>query len=212
MDIVQKAEIHFHDRDRVSLYLQSNSSDQLEKLGEIALGAFYAVRMMSNLGRGEPSETIAAALEAFPRTARQFASRSMVGNRSLIDYPGYDGCRQLFLDLRISDSGATLEVKPGVGYCAPASVAALEFHLARRRSNDDEFLRAFSSALAGCAAAYRNGLITLHNHAELVLPILAHSCPAYTGSLGRNDESLCLCAETSSRGERPAGRQVELGV
>ena len=50
MDILQKAEIHFYGRGKVSLYLQSNSSDQGGKFGEIALAAFHSVRMMSNLG------------------------------------------------------------------------------------------------------------------------------------------------------------------
>lgn len=183
MNIVQKAEIHFYDPEKVSLYLQSNSSDQVEKLAEIALGAFYGVRMMSNLGHGAPSERIAMVLEVFPSTAREFTDGSMIGNLNVIEYPGYDGRNQFLVDLRITDAGIQFNVEPGVGYYAPASVFAIEFYLARRRSSDAEFLRAFSTTLSGCAALYRSGVIRLSNHAELVLPILAHSCPDYCGSL-----------------------------
>lgn len=186
MNLVERAEIHFYQRDEVSLYLQSNSSDQSEKLGEIALGAFYAVRMMSNLGSGEPSEWIAMRLEAFPSTARELADRSVMGNSRLIEYPGYEGRRRSLLELRILDADVTFDIKPGVGYYAPASVAALELYLARRRLNDAEFLKALSTALSGCATSYRSGLISLRNHAQLVLPILARACPDYTGPLAQS--------------------------
>ncbi len=184
MNIVQTAEIHFYDQEKVSLYLQSNSSDQVEKLGEIALGAFYGVRMMSNLGHGDPSDRIAMLLELFPSTARQFAEGSVIGNLNLIEYPGYDGRSQSLLDLRMIDGGVEFRVEPGVGFYAPASVLALEFHLARRRWSDPAFLRALSTTLAACAALYRRDMIRRHNHAQLILPILAHCCPEYSGSLG----------------------------
>ncbi|MHB8902329.1 MAG: hypothetical protein ACYC6Y_26515 [Thermoguttaceae bacterium] len=184
MNLLQKAEIHFYEPETVSFYLQSNSSDQLEKLGEIALGALYGVRTMSNLGRGALSERIALALETFPATSRQFADRAVMGNLKVTDYPGYDSRNPSVLDLRIGDGGIRFQVEPGVGYNAPGSVLALECYLARRRWSDAEFLRAFSASLAGCAALYRSGRITLRNQTQLVMPILKRSCPDYCGGLG----------------------------
>lgn len=139
-------EIHFHEQEKASVYLESNCSGNAEKLGEIGLFVGFAMRMMSNLGNSELSRRLAVTLSALPEASAELAERDP-GDVAVVDYPGYAGRKRFHSDFLLSDEKVRLIVKPkgfgffarGAGYYAPVAALVLARYLAKKRRDDAEY-------------------------------------------------------------------------
>ncbi|MCH7989726.1 MAG: hypothetical protein IID46_11350 [Planctomycetes bacterium] len=179
MGLAQNAEIHFHQQEQVSVFLESNVSGDEKKFGEIATATFFAIRMLSNLSVNETSDKLATFLKAPPEAVHLFASRSATGGFQLIPYPGSQGRKRFLAKLRIDDC-MLFDVKAkgfgvfatGVGYYAPMAVIALIRQLSEKRENDPHFLCALGRAAETCGQFHLQRQITLNNQGELAIFVM----------------------------------------
>jgi hypothetical protein len=184
MKIHENVEVHFYEQEMLSVFLESNSTGVNEMLGEVGLLTMFAIRMMSNLGVHELTDHLARMLEVAPQVIGDLANGLEPGGVKLTQYPGQQGRKQFISQLRITDDGLAfnMQVKgfdqfaTGVGYYGPIAVVGLMRYLAIRRKDDSEYLARLSTsaAYAGCGQLQRR--ITISNHGELGLAILAHTC------------------------------------
>jgi len=190
MNITEQVEIHFHQQEQVSIYLESTASSNQAKLGEVALCSMYAIRMLSNLGANETSNNLASFLAGGNHVVQAFATGASTGGFDLIPYPGSYGRKRFLAKLTLTDSAVRFDLKPkgfgllatGVGYYGPISVFALLRFLAQQRSEDADFLDSLGRAVAQCGQAHLAGQITLTNHYEILLAILAAHSGRYLNS------------------------------
>lgn len=186
-------EIHFHQQDEVSVFLESNLSHQQEPLGEIHLFTLYTLRQMSNLGVDQITDGLGELLLSVDDVILDFAAGHEVAGVRLIRYPGTPGVKRFSVQAHIRPDGhATLDLRPkgfgllgrGVGYYVPTSVIVLLRFLAMRMAASPVYLRCLSRAAVACGAAQLNRQISLSNQSALALSIVR----SVAGSLTDGDE------------------------
>ena len=89
MPNVNSAEVHFHQQEQLSVYLESNVNEEQEKIGEIGLFPFFSLRMLANFGVNDTSDSLATLLVNAPEAVPLFASGRTTGGFDLIAYPGH---------------------------------------------------------------------------------------------------------------------------
>lgn len=191
MNLVEQAEIHFHEQEKASIFLESNVSDDAERFCEIALACFYGIRMISNFNDDAVAPGIAVLMQRAPELVEGCAKGEFGSGLKLIDYPGFPGRRSFILKLLMVDRGVKFDLKPkgfgwlarGVGYYGPTSVMALVAKLALKRCKEPVFLGRLGIALSLCSTFHFERQITLTNHANLVFPVLLAVCEEYTNSI-----------------------------
>lgn len=197
MNITVQAEINFHQQTQISIYLKSTASADEEKLAEVAFFAMYAIRMLSNLGVNETSNSLASLLADGHQVVQVLASGGSTGGFDLIPYPGNQGRKRFFATLTLTDSSVKFDLKAkgfgflatGVGYYGPTSVLALLRYLALQRPKDAVFLRCLGGAAEQCGKAHLAGQITVTNHLQVFSPIFAAYCAPYVAPEVSNEIS-----------------------
>lgn len=178
---VIQAEVHFHQQDQASVFSQSNIADSWnERLAEIGLFSFYSLRMFSNLGTNETSDTLALMLQD---------PESAIEDVSVAAYSGYRGRHSFLSSLRFNEGfqfllpmagQARFDFKAkgfgflarGVGYYGPASVLVLLRYLAEKRESDQVFLEALMEMAGFLGQWHLAREIGLRNQNELGLPAM----------------------------------------
>lgn len=181
------AEIHFHEQEKASIFLESNVFGNEEKLGEIGLLAMFAMRIMSNLGVHQVRDDLATILTGAPIAIHQLAKGNTTGGLQLITYPGFQGRKRFLVDSRMSDDRWQFHFQAkgfgllarGMGYYGPVAVLALLRYLSLRRPDDNEFLRCLSNAAAMSGQIHLSREIRLGNHSQLAAYALVSACPDY---------------------------------
>jgi hypothetical protein len=187
MNIAQNIEIHFHQQNQVSIFHEINVSGDDEKTGEIAGLTLFALRMMSNLGANDTSDSLGSILAGAAEIVPEFAARAATESFQLIQYPGYQGRKRFLATLRMTDDSTRFDMKAkgfgwlatGVGYYGPVSVVALLRYLAENHSNDTDFLQAVVVAAEMCGHLQLRRQISLTNQLQLALMTIATACENY---------------------------------
>lgn len=177
MQQFNSAEIHFHQQDTISVYVESTLADDQERIGEIGLLCFYAVRMLSNLGPNATSQNLAAALANVSGGIDVLASPDDPFGFKLISYPGHPGRHSFHCSFDWTTQQLTTNFKTkgfgffakGMGYYGPTSVLAFARFLVLKRSTDLQFRKSIAVTLGFCAEVFRSGKLTLGNHNQLTL-------------------------------------------
>jgi len=191
MDILQSAEIHFHEQEKASVFTENNCVGDAEKFAEIAFFMFYSIRQMSNLGVNQISDSLAAdVLLQLGANIEWFASGKTTGGLQLGPYPGYQGRKRFLAKLHLTDEKARFDLKAkgfglltrDVGFYVPISVLALIYLFFRKRKDDPEYLRKLANGAEFCGGMQLNRNITLVNHARLIVPLLPIVCEEYMES------------------------------
>jgi hypothetical protein len=184
MNIRSSFELHFHQQEQVSVYLETTASGLEQELGEIALFTCLSVRILCNLGVNDTSDTLARFLANSSQGVKEFASGTSTGGFELINYPGYKGRKRFTLNLKMSDSEFNFDLAQngfgflarGYGFYAPVAVCALLRFLAVKHSQQNTFLSSLGQAAEACGHLHLQRRITLGNQRELGMAVLAGSC------------------------------------
>jgi hypothetical protein len=184
MSIDLNLEVDFHEQDRASFLLESNSSGNDEKIGEVALFTLFAIRQLSNLGQTDAADSLAHVLTTAPQGIEQLADGKTQTGLKIVPYPGHQGRKRFLARLRFGDASTRFDLKAkgfgwlasGVGYYAPAAVLGLLTHLALKRCRDQQYLASLSEAAALSGKVHLDRQISLSNQGQLALAILAHTC------------------------------------
>ncbi len=184
MNIRNSAEIHFHQQEQVSVYLETTASGLEQEFGEIALMTCFSIRILSNLGVNDASDTLARLLLNGPQGVKEFASGSSTGGFELIPYPGYKGRKQFLLNMVMNNSQFKFDLAQngfgflarGFGFYAPIGVLALLRFLSGNRRQQDAFLSSLGQATEYCGYLHLQRRIRLGNHPDLAMAALANSC------------------------------------
>src|SRR5271157_1860194 len=187
MSIRNGAEVHFHQQEQVSIYLETTAWGLEQEFGEIALMTCFSIRILSNLGVNDTSDTLARYLLDGPQAVKEFATGSITGGFELIPYPGCKGRKRFKLDMILNQSDFNFQLAQigfgflarGFGFYAPISVFALLRFLSSHRRQQDAFLSSLGLATAYCGSLHLQRRITLGNHRELAAAVLANSCDGY---------------------------------
>lgn len=177
MEAVLNAEIHFHEQEVISVFMEAFTNGIDEKLAEIVLAAFFALRMGSNLGSHPAAQHLATILTDSHGFVNRFARGQTDGGFRLIPYPGYAGRKKFVSNVRIAEQGARFNLTTkglgwfatGVNYYGPIAVLAYVRALAVKRSSDAEFLNELATALRTCGEMQLAGMVTLSNQVQLGL-------------------------------------------
>ncbi len=118
-----------------------------------------------------------------PQAVEESVSGS-TGGFELINYPGYKGRRQFILNMVMNDSQFKLDLSQkgfgflasGYGYYAPIGVFALLRFLASKRPGQHKFLDILGQATQACGYQHLQRRITLGNHPDLAMAVLANTC------------------------------------
>jgi hypothetical protein len=187
MNIVQRTEIHFHEQDTLSLFLESNSVGDLERAAEIGVMTMASLRMMSSLGVGEASDNLARFLMMGSAAIQKFASGEATGGFQIIPYPGHGGRKQFLFEFGCNDANLSFNLVPkgfgwlarGVDFYGPLAIIGLLRHLAVRQRYNEGFLQRLAAAAGHCGRAHLERRITLTNQRDIGLTVFLVSCGDY---------------------------------
>jgi len=196
MNFTIQAEINFHEQEKASVFLESDVSGDAERFAEITLASFYGVRMISNLGKSQVSDQIAAALQNSNALISSYLAVldgvAPASGLRIIDYPGCPGRKRFCLKLHLWGSQAKFDVQQigfgflakGIGYYGPASVLAVLARLCVKRRDERSFLSSLALSAQTCSLFHFQQRIALTSHAKLVFPVLLAGCKQYVPSIG----------------------------
>jgi len=189
MDISNNLEIHFHEQDKGSVFLENTSSGEDEKFSEILLFCLFAVRTMVNLGNNNLGYSVAVVLNDVCKKYDiflTFLDRYNDSEAKLVDYKGSEGRKRFFAELQVSDNNFKFHYQTkgfgflakGIGYYAPNSVLLLLRHLSNKRRKDEDYIKRLASAAYKCGDAFLKNVINIRNQGEIAMMIAAqHSDP-----------------------------------
>jgi|GEM_PF-2132712 len=191
MNSEMRLEIHFHQEDEASVYIESNAVEEHQKqTDELFMFSALAARQIVNVGNDHKGTSSLASslallgkdlgedLDSFSGLARS----GIPGAAKLVDYKGAPGRKQFIATL--TDAGFYLSAKGfgilarGVGYYAPNSVMVLFQHLAKRREGDKMFLYKLSKAAQAIGTAYLNGQLSIATQYQVVAAVMQYAFKA----------------------------------
>lgn len=169
-------EINFHQQEQMSVYTESSAGSDQEKIGEIGLFSFYALRMLSNLGTNQTSDQLASMLAGAHEIVPLLASGQTTGGFDIVGYPGHPGRHSFIAALQWGGPSPRFNFKTkgfglfakGIGYYGPTSVMGLLRYLAIKRSSDSAFHDGLCNAAALCGNLHLNRKLGT-SHSELGL-------------------------------------------
>jgi hypothetical protein len=184
-------EIHFHEQEKASVFIESNCSDEMLKFGEIGLFSSFCIRQFSNLGVHAVTDQTATMLTTVPEVIQHLASGQVTGGFELVPYPGYKGRKVFEGQFDFTGSGPRFDMKArgfgwfsrGMGYYAPVSLVVILRYLAQKRRADMVYLMSLGYAAVLCGEFHLSRRITLLNHPNLVSMILAESCGSFVDKI-----------------------------
>lgn len=175
MNIFEQAEIHFHQQEQLSVFLESNSSDDIQKAGEIGLLTMFALRMMFNMDVCETTDNLAKFLIGAETAVPAFASGAATGGFQLVPYPGHAGRKQFILKFHLTGGQLKFDLDykgfgwfaTGMGYYGPIAVIGTLRQLAIKRADDPVFLERLAGAAVLCGQAQLGRKISMQNQSQL---------------------------------------------
>lgn len=180
-EVVMRREIHFHEQQTLSVFSECSSTDlRAIKIAEIALITLFALRMLSNLGVCESSDSLAAALIEAPKMMGTLASGEWDGGCRCVPYPGHAGRKQFAATAWVASHGLRFDLQSkgfgwlsqGVPYYGPTAVINTLQVLAQARASDGEFLTALGVASRFVGQRYTERVVSLLNQNALAASIL----------------------------------------
>lgn len=174
MNISANLEIHFHEQQLGSIFLETSGGPD-EQLGEVMLLCSLALRQMVNLGNHPVSHMLAEMLMRSESHLAELAHHDVADGVRLAKYPGVPGRKRFLAKLTCTDERLNFQMKAkgfgwlaaGVGYYAPQSVMLLLRYLSQKRITDRPFLACLGAAAASCGRAFLVGRVNLANQSEL---------------------------------------------
>ena len=178
-DIAMDLEIHFHQQDEASVYLESNTSGKEGKFGEILMFCYFTLRSMANLGRHPITSSLATLLFQIGDHLIELPDHYSPDDAKLVDYKGNPGRKRFIAGLRYANEKVNFEFKPkgfgllarGMGYYAPNSVIILLRYLVEKRIDDKDFISNLSQAAKKCGEAYISGDLSPRTQHQIALMI-----------------------------------------
>jgi len=186
MTIGAKVEIHFHQQEQASVYLESTVSGDQERVAEIALVAVLAIRIFSNLGANETSDNLAKILLNLA-----FMTSAINSGVELIPYPGQQGRKVFVATMQMTSETFVSNVtstgfnwlKTGYAYYGPVSVLILVQFLMMKRgqtsrpTSDLAFPTCLARTCGLCGELHMARRISpLTNHHQLAADVILESC------------------------------------
>jgi TPR repeat protein len=223
MNFGARLEIHFHQQDEASVYLETNAVGDHRKYCELLIFCLLATRQMYNLScGGDPGGTahsLSSFLSQVPGDPTELLNMRVPDACKLVDYKGSEGRKRFIGVLKLSESALNfrLEAKGfgifarGVGYYAATSVALLLEYLTRRRISDQNYLRGLARSANECGRAYLAGAITLTSQHDVACRVASHTFSHFIPIAGERTVSEILsCREAAEQGDSQA--QVQFGL
>jgi len=179
MDIGMDLEIHFHQQDEASVYLESNTSGKEGEFGEILMFCCFALRSMANLGRHPITSSLATLLSQIGDHLIELPDHYSPDDAKLVDYKGNPRRKRFIAGLRCTNENFNFKFKPkgfgllarGMGYYAPNSVIILLRYLVEKRIDDGDFISNLSQAAKKCGEAYISGDLSPRTQHQIALMI-----------------------------------------
>jgi hypothetical protein len=167
-----RVEVHFHQQDEASVFLETTQSGDEQLYEELLLFAAFALRQMSNLGKHPTAVALAYLLSSVDTEfldELSYSTNDDVGMPRIIAYPGHGGRKQFIATIIGSRDDAQLKMEMkgfgllarGAGYYAPMSVQILMRYLSEQRSDDDYWLSILAAVANACGRAYAAGQLSL---------------------------------------------------
>ena len=176
MNIKSTLEIHFHQQDEGSVFLENTASGEDEKFGEILLLCLYITRTFSNFGNdNHDGKMLALFLHETGEDIEKFKKEISNAEAKLIEYNGHKGRKYFTANLTYSEDslkywqnakGFGIFAK-GIGYYAPNSIIILLRYLMKKRSNDNNFIEKLQTTCMMCSSTYNEGNIKLTNQHQV---------------------------------------------
>jgi hypothetical protein len=173
-----RLEIHFYSRREASVSIITNATGLMDKFGKLLLFTGLSLRQLHNLGRIEPTESLANKLVSMGNI--HDSEMTSVSNQvDIVDPKDHPGDKQFIVTLIFDDDKASLLLDhkgfgvlgEGVNYFAPQSAFILFRFLTKSYASNDTFLRALAIAASSCGTAYHKNAISLYNQQRLTLDI-----------------------------------------
>jgi len=192
MDGAMKVEIHFHQKDKASVFLESNATGDDQRRNELLFFSCFAARQLVNVADDmQLASSLAKALSMFelPLAPLDDDFKPFIGfvlttapnGAKLVDYRGIPGRKLFEAEIRIvppSSFSFTLQNKGfgsllrGINYYAKDSVLLLLKYLARRRIEDGDYLYNLSKVAEFCGKIYLKGKLTPKDHLSEAVKII----------------------------------------
>jgi len=185
-----RVEIHFHQKDKASVFLESNATADDQRRHELLLFSCFAARQLANVAEDmQLASSLAKSLSMFelPLAPLDDDLKPFIGfvlttapdAAKLVDYKGIPGRKLFEAEIRIvPPTSFTLQNKGfgsllrGINYYATNSVLLLLKYLARRRIEDGDYLYNLSKVAEFCGRIYLKGKLTPENHLSEALKII----------------------------------------
>ncbi len=187
LDLVCQAEIHFHQQEELSVFLESNCFGPHEKAAQIGLFSMFALRTMGNFGISQPGDHIGSFLANGGEIVPALAAGKATGGFRLVSYPGYVGRKQFVVNFRWRDQSSEDSINTkgfgwfatGMGYYGPIAVFGLLRYLAVKEREDECFIKNLAAAATACGNAQMRRKIELSSLGVLGRSIIRNSCADY---------------------------------
>jgi len=187
MNIEVGAEIHFHQQDEASVFLESDAGGNEGKFGEVLLFCCLAIRQMVNFGKDPAAFAIARLLEYASSALNKLADHQSPDEAKLVEYKGSPGRKRFMARVTCTDDKLGFVLKPkgfgllgrGLGYYGPNSVTLILKYLARKRNSDDDFINRLAAAAAMCAQVYRQGQVSPATQPQIAMMVAATAAGDY---------------------------------
>jgi hypothetical protein len=207
-------EIHFHDQDRASIFLEDTGGPN-KLFVEILLFASYAIRQVANLGNGAESRVLGQALVGAGTNLETLIGYRSSTGPSLVPYQGAPGRKRFTARLDVSDDKFNFVMSPhgfgllgrGLGFYSPMSVLLLLQYLVERNLLDEEYLSSLGMVTAMTGQAVMDDRIRLANQNDLALRAAMTAT-----NQKRRLRSSWQTSETTDRAADEVGSETETGA
>jgi hypothetical protein len=172
-------EIHFHEQEKASVFLESNVSAPSGNFGEVYLFTLFALRQLATLGETE-SVALAGSLLDIGPIIKELASGHELSGVKVVPYPGYQGRKILLARFTLRNENQSFYfntkgfglLSRGIGYYSPTGVLVLLRYLAMRHSSEEAYLAKLAQAAQLCGALYSQRQLTVTNQSQVALLIV----------------------------------------
>lgn len=178
MRIQMRLEIHFHQQDQASVFLESGTPADEERFGEVVLASLFIARMLVNLGSRNPAALGLAEIlsQAGGAGLRQLALYDSPDSPRLAPYQGSKGRKGFIAILGASDEILRFSSKSwgmglmarGAGYYAPNAAMLLLRHFVTRRE-DEEYIDALGEVGRSLGTAFLTGQLSVRSQAQIAM-------------------------------------------
>src|SRR5262249_45723584 len=177
-DVTVKLEIHFHEQEVASVFLENNGISAAANFGEVYIFILYAIRQLATLGEPEAG-MLAPLLFNCTDIIPDLAGRHELGGVKIIQYPGKQGRKVLHAKFSLRQNSQSFHFNTkgfglfssGIGYYSPTSVFVLLRYLAMKHAADEEYLTKLAESAKLCGASHLNRHLSMTNQTQIAFTI-----------------------------------------